>query len=62
VTGVRLGRPRTGADTEKKVLDLLGRGTGVRATARLAGVAVGTVRRIRREVSQLGRVSVGSAR
>src|SRR3954470_8190093 len=52
--GKRLGRPRVGADLERRVRELRGAGKGVKAVARELGVGVGTVQRIDREARQAG--------
>ena len=45
--GKRLGRPRLPADKEQQVRDLLSSGVGMLKTARLAGVGVSVVQRIK---------------
>ena len=50
--GKRLGRPRVGADLERRVRELRGAGKGVKAVARELGVGVGTVQRIDKESRQ----------
>jgi DNA invertase Pin-like site-specific DNA recombinase len=52
--GKTLGRPRVDLKTEQRARDHVSRGVSLRQTARLVGVSTGTVRRIIREVSQLG--------
>jgi DNA invertase Pin-like site-specific DNA recombinase len=49
--GKRLGRPRVGQATTDKVRAELSRGTGMLKTAKLLSVGVGTVQRIRNEMS-----------
>jgi len=49
--GKRLGRPRVDAKTIEKVRAELSRGTGMLKTAKLLSVGVGTVQRIRNEMS-----------
>lgn len=44
--GVKLGRPKVGADTEAKVRDMLAQGVGQLKTAKTLGVGVTTVRRV----------------
>ena len=46
--GTRIGRPRIGADAHKAVVKSLAGGNGVVKTAKLVGVGVGTVVRIKR--------------
>ena len=46
-----LGRPRIGAEIERKVRTELARGTGIITTAKLFGLGNGTVHRIRREMT-----------
>ena len=50
--GRKLGRPRVGADLERRVRELRGAGKGVKAVAKELGVGVGTVQRIDRESRQ----------
>lgn len=45
--GKRLGRPTLAADKEARVRELLATGTGILKTARLAGVGVSAVQRIK---------------
>jgi DNA invertase Pin-like site-specific DNA recombinase len=45
--GKRLGRPRVGLDVEAKIRRELGKGRGIKATARKVGVGVGTVQRVK---------------
>jgi DNA invertase Pin-like site-specific DNA recombinase len=49
--GKRLGRPRVGADLERRVRELRGAGKGIKAVAKELGVGVGTVQRIDRMTS-----------
>ncbi len=49
--GKTLGRPRTDAKTESVIRKHLKAGTGIRKTAQLADVGVGTVQRIRAELA-----------
>jgi DNA invertase Pin-like site-specific DNA recombinase len=49
--GKRLGRPRVDRGITEKVRAELSRGTGMLKTAKLLGVGVGTVQRIRNEMS-----------
>jgi DNA invertase Pin-like site-specific DNA recombinase len=49
--GKTLGRPRTDDKTESAILRHLKAGTGIRKTARLVGVGVGTVQRIKLEMA-----------
>lgn len=50
--GVHVGRPRGGAEPQQvlarypRVVELLGQGAGIRATARATGVAINTVRKV----------------
>lgn len=48
--GKTLGRPRTDDKTEKAIRKHLTAGTGIRKTAGIVGVGVGTVQRIRAEM------------
>jgi DNA invertase Pin-like site-specific DNA recombinase len=50
--GVKLGRPRTDASKEHEIVRLL-RTVGIRKAARKAGVGVGTVQRIARELREV---------
>src|SRR4051794_8758334 len=50
--GKRLGRPRVGADLERRVRELRGAGKGVKSVAKELGVGVGTVQRIDRMTRQ----------
>jgi DNA invertase Pin-like site-specific DNA recombinase len=45
--GKCLGRPRVGLDVEAKIRRELGKGRGIKATARKVGVGVGTVQRVK---------------
>jgi DNA invertase Pin-like site-specific DNA recombinase len=47
--GARLGRPRVGAEVERRARELRAAGKGIKAVARELGVGVGTVQRIERE-------------
>jgi DNA invertase Pin-like site-specific DNA recombinase len=47
--GARLGRPRVGAEVERRARELRAAGKGTKAVARELGVGVGTVQRIERE-------------
>src|SRR4051812_25633807 len=49
--GKRLGRPTLPNDKEAAVRSLLGAGTGIVKTARLAGVGVSAVQRIKAEIA-----------
>ncbi len=49
-SGKPIGRPRIKQNTEAKIRSILVEGHGIRKTARLAGVGVGTVHRIKRAV------------
>jgi DNA invertase Pin-like site-specific DNA recombinase len=44
--GKNLGRPKVGAEIERRIRDLRASGTGIRKTARLVGVGVSTVQRV----------------
>lgn len=48
--GKRLGRPALSADKERRVRDLLTAGTGMVKTAKIVGVGVSAVQRIRAEI------------
>jgi len=48
--GKRLGRPRIGPATEKRIQSQLRAGKGMLAVARECGVGTGTVQRIAREM------------
>src|SRR3954454_5061801 len=50
--GRRLGRPRVGADLERRVRELRGAGKGIKTVAKELGVGAGTVQRIDRAVRQ----------
>ena len=50
--GKRLGRPRVGADLERRVRELRGAGKGTKTVAKELGVGVGTVQRIDRATHQ----------
>jgi DNA invertase Pin-like site-specific DNA recombinase len=59
--GKRLGRPKLGAEKERAVRRHLAKGTGVQKTARLAGVGVSAVQRIRSEIAVNNAACVGTA-
>jgi DNA invertase Pin-like site-specific DNA recombinase len=48
--GKVLGRPAVGAKTEATIKRLLKKGTGTKKTAAMAGVGIGTVIRLKREL------------
>jgi DNA invertase Pin-like site-specific DNA recombinase len=48
-SGVRLGRPRVGADKEMRIRELLRRGVGIVRIGKTVGCGTGVVRRIRAE-------------
>jgi DNA-binding NarL/FixJ family response regulator len=48
--GAKLGRPTVSAEKEAAVKKLLRKGTGTRSTAAEAGLSIGTVIRIKREL------------
>jgi DNA invertase Pin-like site-specific DNA recombinase len=50
--GKRLGRPRVGADLERRVRELRTAGDGLKLIARKLGMGVGTVQRIDRETRE----------
>src|SRR3954447_20887817 len=52
--GKRLGRPRVGAELERRVRELRGAGQGIKTVARKLGVGVGTVQRIDRTTRNTG--------
>jgi DNA invertase Pin-like site-specific DNA recombinase len=45
--GKRIGRPPTGADLAEKITTAIARGNSVRKTARLYGVGISTVQRLK---------------
>src|SRR6478752_6339548 len=49
--GKRLGRPRVGANVERRVRELRGTGKGIKTIAKELGVGVGTVQRIDRSLN-----------
>jgi DNA invertase Pin-like site-specific DNA recombinase len=49
-SGVRLGRPRVGADKESRIRDLLGEGVGIVRIGKTVGCGTGVVQRIRTEM------------
>ena len=49
-SGNPIGRPRVGAETEKRIRHLLKAGTGINKTARTVGVGTAAVQRIRAEL------------
>jgi hypothetical protein len=50
-TGKPIGRPRVSDAIEQKVRAQLGKGTGIIKTAKLLGIGVGTVQRIKADSS-----------
>ena len=56
--GKRLGRPRIKPAVEQAVRKLLAGGTGIHKTARIVGVGISAVQRVKREMMKLGRDSI----
>lgn len=48
-TGKPIGRPSVGAEVEQKIRDHLATGHGIMKTAKLVGVGIGTVQRVKAE-------------
>jgi hypothetical protein len=49
-SGKRMGRPTTDADLLDRAKVELAKGTGILKTARLVGIGVGTVQRVKKEM------------